>query len=50
MAHNTKWEGYSMHIAIYNVKTTLQLMGGWLTSYNDFQCRNPNLAKCGGEA
>jgi hypothetical protein len=26
MAHNMEWEGYSMHITIYNVKTTLQLM------------------------
>jgi hypothetical protein len=28
MAHNMEWEGYLMHIAIYNVKTTLQLMEG----------------------
>jgi hypothetical protein len=27
MAHNMAWEGCSTHIAIYNVKTTLQIVG-----------------------
>jgi hypothetical protein len=35
MAHNMEWERYLMHIAIYDVKTTLQL--GWLASCGDFQ-------------
>jgi hypothetical protein len=37
MAHNIKWEGYFTHIAIYDVKITLQLVGGWWTFCADFQ-------------
>jgi len=31
-----KWEGCLMHNAIYNVKATLQSMGGWLAYCGDF--------------
>jgi hypothetical protein len=37
VAHNIKWEGCSTHIVIYDVKTTLHSMGGWLASCGDFQ-------------
>jgi hypothetical protein len=36
MAYNMKWEGCLMHIAIYNLKATLRLMGGWLAFCGDF--------------
>jgi len=37
MAHNIEWEGYLTHIAIYDVKITLQLVGGRLAFCGDFQ-------------
>jgi hypothetical protein len=37
MAHNIDWEVYLIHIAIYDVKITLQLVGGWSTSCGDFR-------------
>ncbi len=36
MAQNTKWEAYLIHTTIYHVKTTLQLVGGYPTSYGHF--------------
>jgi hypothetical protein len=37
VAHNIEWEGCLTHIVIYDVKTTLHSMGGWLASCGDFQ-------------
>jgi hypothetical protein len=37
LALNTEWGDCLAHITIYNVKTTLQLVRGWLASCNNFQ-------------
>jgi hypothetical protein len=37
VAHNVEWEGFLAHIVIYNVKTTLHSMGGWLVSCGNIQ-------------
>jgi hypothetical protein len=37
VAHTIEWEGCAMHTIIYDVKTTLHSMGGWLVSCGDIQ-------------
>jgi hypothetical protein len=37
MANNMECEGCLMHTPIYNVKTTFQLVEGWLAFWSDFQ-------------